>query len=363
MTHDKIVQIGLVGCGAVSRLYYTPALKELEKLKLLRVKALFDPNPENVAQLNKAFPSAVQVRNVSELSKRDIDLAIVASPPCYHTEQTIQLLQSGLSVLCEKPMATSVAEGEAMIEAASTAEGVLAIGLFRRFLPATQTIRKVLSLNILGKVKNFYCYEGDKFRWPVQSASYFQKGAAQGGVLLDIGVHVLDLVTWWFGQPIEVRYEDDAMGGIEANCRIRLRFAQGFAGEVQLSRDWPLPNRHVIQCTKGWLSWNANEAESIQVGFYDADFALSSQLYENRLKTILPTLGQPAFNFQQSFVGQLRNVIAAIRGTEQLVVPGEQALQSLKLIEYCYRHRTLMPMPWLSQQEYARAQQLSKQPS
>jgi predicted dehydrogenase len=359
ISHSETLKVALLGCGAVAELYYTPAFKELERTEQLQVRALFDPSPDRVAELNKTFPSATPIEDLAELSRLDVDFAIIASPPRYHAEQTIQVLNYGLSVLCEKPMATTVAEGEAMIEAASAARQVLAIGLFRRFFPATQAIHELLSLNILGEVKSFSLSEGGIFDWPVQSASYFQKGTAQGGVLLDIGVHVLDLVIWWFGQPIEVLYEDDAMGGIEANCRIKLSFAQGFAGEVRLSRDWPLPNRHVIECTKGWLSWNANEAESIQIGFYNADFALSSRLYENRLKNMLSTLGQPAFNFQQSFVSQLRNVMAAIRGTEQLVVPGEQALQSLGLIEYCYSHRTLMAMPWLSQQEYTHARQIS----
>jgi predicted dehydrogenase len=145
MAHDKIVQVVLVGCGAVSQLYYTPALKELERLKLLRVKALFDPGSENLAKVHKAFPAAVAVKNLNELSRPEIDLAIIASPPRCHSAQTIQLLQAGLSVLCEKPMASSVAEGEAMIEAASAAEGLLAIGLFRRFFPATRTICEILS--------------------------------------------------------------------------------------------------------------------------------------------------------------------------------------------------------------------------
>jgi predicted dehydrogenase len=359
MTNGKIVQVGLVGCGAVSQMYYTPALKELERLKLLQVKALVDPNPENMAQLSKAFPAAVPVNNLSELPKLDIAMAIVASPPRFHAEQAIRLLRSGLSVLCEKPMATSVAEGEAMVEVASAVDGVLAIGLFRRFLPATQAISQVLSLNILGKVKSFYCYEGGKFGWPVQSASFFQKSTAQGGVLLDIGVHLLDLLIWWWGQPVEVIYEDDAMGGIEANCHLTLRFAQGFSGQVRLSRDCSQPNRYVIQCEKGWLSWNVNAAEQIQIGFHEASFALNAQLHENREENGLPTLGQPAFTFQQSFISQLCNVVAAIHGAEPLVVPGEQGLQSLKLIEHCYGHRSLMPMPWFSEQEYWRARQLS----
>jgi predicted dehydrogenase len=361
MSRSNPLQVALIGCGAVAKLYYTPALAELEKHHQLQVKALFDINSENMAQLNKAFPAAVQVKSLAELPQLNIDLAIVASPPRFHAEQTITLLQAGLSVLCEKPMAITVAEGEAMMEAAATAQRILAVGLFRRFLPAVQTIRDLLLGNILGEIQSFYFSEGDIFRWPIQSASFFQKEIAGGGVLLDIGVHLLDLLIWWWGQPVEVFYEDDAMGGLEVNCRLKLKFAQGFTGEVRLSRDCVLPNRYVILGDKGWLSWEVNEADNIQLGFHHASFALNSRLHENGPETMFPALGRPSFNFEQSFVSQLVNVVEAVRGTKPLVVPGEQGLQSLKLIEYCYRHRTLMPMPWLSEQEIIRAQQLNTQ--
>jgi predicted dehydrogenase len=360
---STLLRVALVGCGAVAQLYYTPALAELERRALLAVKALFDPHPARVAQLQKAFPAAVRVNSLDELPKLAVDLAIIASPPRFHAEQTLTLLGAGLSVLCEKPMAATVAEGEAMIEAALAAQRVLAVGLFRRFFPATQMIRDVLRRGVLGQVQHVYCFEGGNFRWPAQSVSFFLKTGLQGGVLFDIGVHVLDLLLWWWGQPVEVCYEDDAMGGIEANCRLTLRFAQGFFGEVRLSRDWSLPNRYVIQGTKGWLSWQVHEAEWITMGFSNTGFALHGHLHDHGRDNMLPTLGQPGLNFGQSFVSQLCNVIEAIHGSARLVAPGEQALQSLKLIEYCYQHRTLMAMPWLNAQEYQHAQQLGSRRS
>jgi hypothetical protein len=94
------------------------------------------------------------------------------------------------------------------------------------------------------------------------------------------------------------------------------------------------------------------------MGFYDTSFALNGQLHHNGIDPRLPTLGRPGFNFQQSFISQLLNVIAAINGSEQLLVPGEQGLRSLKLIEHCYRHRSLMAMPWLNEEEQLAALRL-----
>jgi predicted dehydrogenase len=363
MSYSKILQVVLIGCGAVAELYYTPALKELERLDMVRVRALFDPNLDRVARLNKCFPAAGSLKDLNEIYKLDLDLAIIASPPVYHAEQTIFALKSGLAVLCEKPMATKVADGEAMIETAASAQKVLAIGLLRRFFPATWAIGQLLDMQVLGQVRSFYFSEGGIFRWPTRSRSFFDKTVAGGGVLIDIGVHLLDLLTWWFGRPEEILYEDDAMGAIEANCRMRLTLANGVRGKVRLSRDVSLPNRYVIEGEKGWLAWNVNEADRIQMGFNDIEFAHDIRLCDKRFSKKLPDLGRPSFNFEQSFVDQLRNVVAAIHGAEKLLVPPEQALAGLRLIENCYRHRKLLPMAWLNESELMRAHELNTKSS
>ena len=357
---SQLVNIALIGCGAVSKLYYSPALQELERNNLLQVKALFDPDAKNITELQKNFPLATRINKLEEISAKEIDIAIIASPPQFHSQQTIQLLKSGLSVLCEKPMATTVAEAETMIEAAASAPGLLAIGLFRRFFPATQTIQKILSLNILGEIKSFSFSEGGYFQWPVQSPSYFKKPTAHG-VLMDVGVHLLDLMIWWFGNPIEVIYEDDAMGGIEVNCRLQCKFEQGYIGKIRLSRDCILPNSYLIHGTKGWLNWNVNDAPNkIQLGFEDSSFAIDAQIHDvDILNPFNP--GEQSFNFEQSFTSQICNLIAAIKSKESVMIPGEEALKSLKIIESCYKNRNLMQMPWLSASELKNARPLNEQ--
>lgn len=353
------LNVALIGCGAVANLYYAPALRALEQAGKLRVKALSDPEADKMAALRKHFAGAVSLARLADVTDHAIDLAIVASPPRSHAEQSIQLLQNGIAVLCEKPMATTLAEGEAMIAAAAATGQVLAIGLSRRFFPATQMLKQLLSLGALGPVQHFVCTEGDHFRWPAQSLSFFRKEVAKGGVLLDIGVHVLDLLVWWWGEPVAVHYEDDAMGGVEANCRLHLTFAQGHSGEVRLSRDWPLPNRYQIQCERGWLGWRVNEADKVQAGYDGAVYVFDGALHVASGSDQPVGLGKPAFTFKQSFVSQLLNVAAAVQGQAEPLAPGVAGLQSLRLIEQCYQHRQLMAMPWLDADERAAARQFS----
>ena len=273
---SRQIRVALVGCGAVATQYYVPALRELERAGKATVVALFDPAADRMSALQDTFTQAVCLGDVSEVGKLGVELAVVASPPRFHAEQSIQLLQAGCAVLCEKPLATDVAEGEAMVAAAVATQQMLASGLVRRFFPAAESLRTILAEQGLGAVRSFTWQEGDHFRWPTQSAAFFRRAVAKGGVLLDIGVHVLDLLIWWWGPPVDVAYEDDAMGGVEANCRIRLTFAQGHSGEVRLSRDWPLANRCLIHCARvGWVGH-------------------STKWIKWRLALLAPVIGSPA---------------------------------------------------------------------
>jgi predicted dehydrogenase len=325
----------------------------------LRVVAIVDPNPLNAAHLQSQFPASIHLRDLAELRPHEVNLAIVASPHSMHAEQSIRLLEVGVSVLCEKPMATSVADARAMIDAAASSSGVLAIGMLRRFFPATQTIRRILALNILGEITSFQFSEGDaSFAWPVASPGYFRRSEAHGGALLDIGVHAIDLMLWWLGEPIEVVYQDDAMGGVEVNCRLQCTFAQGVVGEVRLSRDCALANRYTLRGTKGWLTWSVNQAEGFELGFEHADYLLKAGLHEAVHTLTHPEPGDAAMSFEQSFVRQLSNVIGAMSNTESLLVPATEGIAAVRLIEHCYRQRSLMSMPWLDQSEIARATEL-----
>jgi predicted dehydrogenase len=284
----------------------------------------------------------------------------VASPPRYHTQQTLQLLQAGVAVLCEKPMAITLGAAEVMVACAEATQRLLAIGLVRRFFPATQMIHDLLTRESLGPVQSFRYAEGEPFRWPVQSATYFQKETAQGGVLLDIGVHVLDLLTWWWGQPVDVRYGDDAMGGLEANCRLQLQFAQGHTGEVRLSRDTMLANRLTIECARGTIHWQVKEPDKVQVTFADVALGLDG-VVSPRADTGRLSIGEPVEgSFEQCFLNQLHNVVSAIQGQDDLRVTGADGLPSLQLIERCYQQRELMEMAWLDEHEQRQARQFSR---
>ena len=226
-------------------------------------------------------------------------------------------------------------------------------------MPALKFVRKFLASGLLGSVSTFHFTEGGTFAWNLQSGSLFNDDTAGGGLLIDVGTHVIDLMTWWFGEPEELIYEDDAIGGLEANCLLTAKFKSGLTGSIRLSRDWPILNRYFIACEKGWISWTVGKANEIEMSFDQTDLALSARIHQLLPDSDEAGIGAASFTYQQSFMAQLLNVFAAISNNETLVVSGQEALSSVRTIERCYKNRKLMRIPWLSDREMVKAESLS----
>ena len=339
MPHSSPLSVVLVGCGAVSQLFYRPALLALEAAGGLRVAAVVDPAEPARGILHAAFPRAAAAATLAEVDAPRGSLAIVASPPGLHAPHTVAALARGWHVLCEKPMAATSAEGERMIAAAAAAGLLLAVGHYKRFFPSSRYLKFLCQSHAtLGALRHFTVSEGGPFTWPAASPSFFRKNETPGGVLFDLGVHALDLLVWWLGEPTEFTYADDAMGGLEANAVLTLRFGAS-TGRIQLSRDWGTAQRYDFEFERGRASWVVNDANRLTVTLGGAPYPLQG--------TLLADEGGPAESNPQSFIAQLQHVVAAIRAGTPVLVDGHEGLRVLRLIEACYARKQLLAQPWL----------------
>ncbi|OAM87621.1 Gfo/Idh/MocA family oxidoreductase [Termitidicoccus mucosus] len=345
----------LIGCGAVAKQFYLPALRALAPLGELRVHALVDPSAAARAPLAAAFPAAHQHDDLAEVNAPPGALAVIATPPRFHLAQTLAAFDRGWHVLCEKPMAATAAECDRMLAAARAADRHLAVGLYKRFFPASLYLKNLCQHHQLGPLLHYDIAEGGPFRWPAATPSFFIKEQTPGGVLLDIGVHVLDLLLWWLGEPASLTYADDAMGGLETNARLALRHAGGATGALHFSRDWPTAQRYLFDFERGRIVWRVNRANTLELRLHGTPATLAATLQD-------PLTAAPQSTQPQAFIAQLRNLAAAIDGRAPLHVPGDEGARSLRLIETCYRQKKLLAQPWLSAAEQARAQTILDAP-
>jgi hypothetical protein len=149
------------------------------------------------------------------------------------------------------------------------------------------------------------------------------------------------------------------MGGLETNCRLRLNYASGAAGEIRLSRDWKTENRYTFFFEKGYARWTVNDANHLELYVDGLPVSVRGDLIPVTCQDQRITETGPARTNPQSFIEQVRNVAAAKRGHERLRIPAEEGVRSLRLIERCYENRQLMHMPWMSADEQNEAEQLA----
>ncbi len=326
-----MIDVALVGCGAVATEYYAPALRELEGRGALCVRSAYDPEPSAAARFCARFASAAAAASLDDVLRHPSDVVVVASPPRHHVDQVVAALQAGADVFCEKPLATSEDAARRMVETARTTGRHLAVGMVRRQFPAAQLIRRVLGSGALGELRSVEVFEGGPFAWPISSPEYFRAGGGNGGVFQDIGAHVLDLLTWWLGTIEEWSYADDAMGGVEANCILEGRI-EAAELRVRLSRDWARPQRVRIEGSQGAIAWDPGEATTFELTLDDEPSAL------------VTADSTAVVDFHGAFAVQLA---ALVCGRWDRLVDASEVVETIGLIERCYEARTTMAMDWL----------------
>jgi predicted dehydrogenase len=180
--------IALVGCGAIARAFYLPALAK-HRAEFDRVW-LVDPSEHALSMAASILPGK-QARQLRDLDD-EIRWVIVAAPNHLHFPIAEEALARGADVLIEKPFVIWPEEGRRLAEAAAANNRVIAINQTRRFFPLAGVLRRQIRAGEFGTLKSIVHREGTKLTWPFESGSGFARDAQRTGVIMDFGVHVID---------------------------------------------------------------------------------------------------------------------------------------------------------------------------
>lgn len=342
------LKIAIIGCGALAQNFYKPALKALEASHHLEITVLADLNLQAALELQKAFPKAQILKNLNTLAPKDVNLAIVASPPHQHASHVEALFKRNIHVLCEKPLALNIQEALKMIEAAQHTESLFAVGLVRRFFPAFEAIHYFVKQQTFGKVLSFTLFEGHPFAWPIQSPALFEKSSGNKGVLQDLGIHSLDLMLKCFGYPVGFVAKHDAFSGVETNARLHLSFEENVQGEFRFSWDTELRNSLQIDFEKARLEWCIKHTSTIDIYLSGLPFVLENRVQHDFASHPLQKTAVFANDYGQSFVAQLANVCEAIQGEAKLKVPAQEILPVTRFLDAAYQQATPLDQPWIN---------------
>jgi predicted dehydrogenase len=160
-----------------------------------RILAVADPLPERRTRAAAEYGCETYPDHIPLLARKDIDLVINAAPSKFHVPITLQFLEAGFNVLCEKPLASTAADVDRLIAAAETAGKTLAIFQQSRFAPYFQKVREVIASGVLGDIVQVsIAFNGFSRRYDWQTLT-----AEMGGNLLNTGPHPLDQALQLFG--------------------------------------------------------------------------------------------------------------------------------------------------------------------
>jgi predicted dehydrogenase len=327
------LRCGLVGCGAVTERYHLPALAASAEVE---VTAVVDPVLERARALAGRVGARLVLSDHATLPGA-VDLAIVAAPNAVHASIAIDLLSAGVHVLVEKPMARTTAECDGMIAAAERSGVVLAVGHDFRYFPVARFAHDWFAAAVVGELRRVDVRQSAGGRWPYASSAALSPQAG-GGVLIDFGVHLFDLLLWWFGEIRVRRYGDDAAGGIETECEAELALVDGDVPvRLDLSRSRRLRDTIVVE----------GERATVEIGVFEpAVFRLTLPGRPNGLTGHVPDPGFESAPLPTVFARQLSDVVAAIRGASPPAAGGVEGRRAVALVEACYACREPLRHPW-----------------
>ncbi len=333
-------RVAVIGCGAVTELFHLPALVAAPSVE---VTVLVDPQRTRAEALAGRFGVA-EVSEDYRTMRGEVDAALLALPNHLHASIAIDLLNGGRHVLVEKPMARTTGECDAMVRAAAAAAKVLSVALVKRFFPSSRFVRQALQSGLLGAIRSLDWREGRPYRWPIATDFPFRKEASGGGVLIDVGGHVLDLMLWWLGDGAVVEYVDDAGGGVEADCELRLRFGEVEA-TVELSRTRTLRNSCIITGSRGTLEIEVDYDSAARLTLTGPEGASLPGKLEVGTEGSRISGG---WAVHRAFSEQFESFAAATRGDPGASATGEDGARVVSLVEACYAVRQPLLKPWLS---------------
>jgi UDP-N-acetylglucosamine 3-dehydrogenase len=197
------LRVGVIGCGSIAQHRHLPEYKSNKTVELI---AVCDINEERAKTVAERYDVKAYTNYEELLSSGSVDAVSVCTPNYLHAPISIAALNAGIHVLCEKPMATSKEEAEAMIAASKESGKKLMIGHNQRFVPSHQKARQLIQSGEIGKIYSFRTAfgHGGPEGWSVEGKEgwFFQKEKAFVGAMGDLGIHKADLIRYVLGEEI-----------------------------------------------------------------------------------------------------------------------------------------------------------------
>jgi UDP-N-acetylglucosamine 3-dehydrogenase len=308
------LRFGVIGAGFAGGTH-ARALLSVPGAKPVAITA--EP-PEQARVVADECGMRVEPSVASLCAADDIDVVVVASPTDLHSEHAVMAARAGKHVFCEKPLARTREQARAIVDAADKAGVHVAVGHVVRVFPEYVRVKEILASGELGRPGLATLTRGS---FSVATARpWYQDPARSGGVILDLMLHDLDVLRWWFGEPERVYGKRlTGRGGALDYALATLRWPDGPIAHVEAS--WAehdgFRTAFEVRCERGMLAHDSRTASpvSTQVPGGPSGPAMIP------LTTVHET----------PYARQMRSLVDRLAQGDEPLVTGREGLRSLEL--------------------------------
>ncbi|MEU7009742.1 Gfo/Idh/MocA family oxidoreductase [Streptomyces sp. NPDC046332] len=347
-TDTAPLRVGLVGYGLAGSVFHAPLIAATEGLVLDTVTT---GNPERQAQARAAHPGVRVADSPEELwaLADELDLVVVASPNKTHVPIATAALTAGLPVVVDKPVAGTASEARGLAGLAEERGLLLSVFQNRRWDNDFLTLRRLLADGALGDVQRF---ESRFERWrPQLKGGWRESGAPEeiGGLLFDLGSHVVDQALVLFGPAVRVYAESDVRRpGAEADddTFIAITHANGVRSHLYVSATTAQlgPRFRVLGSSAGFVKYGLDPQEAdLREGLLPepgTPWGVEPESLWGRLgagESPLTGGGTPVETVPGDYPAYYAAVAAAVRGTGTNPVTAHEAAAALDVLEAARR--------------------------
>jgi predicted dehydrogenase len=214
-----------------------------------------------------------------------------------------------------------------MIMASDSGHAKLMVGHYMRYTSNVGVVKQLLDGKVIKNISRIECSFGNVFQWPSVSNFYERHEMSGGGILIDYGVHIFDLVCWLTGSEAKLlsyRVGDIVSTKIEKNVEVELELSGSISCNIRLSRTKKLPNTLHLEGDNGWMRLYLDNYQNIELCKRRTN-ARSNQ-------EPLAIIGEKYDPYKR----QLENFIESMIMDKTPPIPGSDGLRTLRLVESCY---------------------------
>jgi predicted dehydrogenase len=324
---EKKARIGIVGLGSVAQTIHLPLLSKFSDVEIVAVCDLDRTKAQIVADKFKVQRYYNNFEKMLAI-EQDLDGVAVCTPTVLHKEMAIAALEEKNNVLVEKPLARTASEAEEIALAAKKSHHTLMVGMNNRFRPDAMILKSFIDDNALGKI--FYAKAGWFKKLNLESAWLTRKTQSGGGVVLDLGIVMLDLAFWMMGYPevkeVTATNYSHHTKGVEDSTIVFLKFKNGSTLTIEAS--WSFESTSdffYCDCfgTEGSGSLNP--------------FRIIKRMHGN-LVNVAPASSETAQTlYRKSYENELKHWIGSLRGLHTVISTGDEAVHRMKIIDSIYQ--------------------------